>query len=75
MLVIRFSDGQTPFLAIFCTEPRSGGPCLSTWLVGSDMALSAKHVEAKAKAKVVDDNNVRPEDSPPSLPLHAAPIK
>ena len=68
VLVIRFSDGQTPLLAIFCTEPRSGGPCLSTWLVGSDMALLAKHVEAEAILSLVDVDNVRPEDPPLPLP-------
>ena len=76
VLVIRYSDGQAPLLAIFWTEPRSGGPSLSTWLVGSDTTLLAAHVEAEAILSLVDDDNVRLEDPPPpSLLLHLAPIK
>ena len=56
VLVIRYSDGQAPLLAIFWTEPRSGGPTLSTWLVGSDVTLLAPHVEAEAILSFVYDN-------------------
>ena len=41
------------------------------------MALLAKHVEAEAILSLVDVDNVRPEDPPPSpsLLLHSAHIK